>query len=158
MIDHALLREQPFFVDLTDDELKVLAKIMNKKDFKTGDTIFRESEEGASLYVLKKGEVKACKTAPDGEAFTLTIMKDGEIFGEMSFLDGRPRSATLVAISDVETYVLDRDDFEGIIDENPRLVYKLMRNIVFTIHSIVRGMNSRYVEMMNYMWGRKRFT
>ena len=108
------------------------------------------------MYIIKKGEVKACKTAPDGELFTLTIMKDGEIFGEMSFLDGRPRSATVVAVSDLETYIIDKKDFETLVDGNPRIIYKLLRNIVFTIHSIVRGMNARYMEMINYMWGRRR--
>ena len=83
-------------------------------------------------------------------------MKDGDIFGEMSFLDGRPRSATVVAVSDLETYVIDKQDFETLVDDHPRIIYKLLRNIVFTIHSIVRGMNSRYIEMINYMWGRKR--
>lgn len=158
MIDLKLLREEPFFSDLTDEELKVLTAIMDKQFFKAAETIFTESEEGDSLYVLHQGEVKATKTAPDGQAFTLTTMKDGEIFGEMSFLDGRPRSATVVAITDVATYVIKRSDFETIIDENPRVIFKVMRNIVFTIHSIVRGMNARYVEMINYMWGRKRFT
>ncbi len=158
MIDLRLLREQQFFADLTDDELAIISKITSRKDFKLGDTVFKESEDGQSIYVLKSGEVKACKVAPDGELFTLTIMKDGDIFGEMSFLDGRPRSATIVAMSDLVTYVIERSDFETIVDENPRIIYKIMRNIVFTIHSIVRGMNTRYIEMINYMWGRKRFT
>lgn len=158
MIDPRLLREQQFFADLTDDELIVISKITSRKDFKLGDTVFKESEDGQSVYVLKSGEVKACKIAPDGELFTLTIMKDGDIFGEMSFLDGRPRSASIIAMSDLVTYVIERSDFETIVDENPRIIYKIMRNIVFTIHSIVRGMNARYIEMINYMWGRKRFT
>lgn len=158
MIDQKLLRELQFFVDFTDNEIATIATIIKKKDFKTGDTVFKESEDGQSMYVIRKGEVKACKTAPDGELFTLTMMKDGDIFGEMSFLDGRPRSASIVAISDLETYVMEKRDFETLVDGNPRLTYKLLRNIVFTIHSIVRGMNSRYIEMINYMWGRKRGT
>lgn len=156
MIDPKTLREINFFADLTDGELKTVAEIITKKDFKTGDTVFKDSEEGKSLYIIKSGEVKACKTAPDGELFTLTMMKDGDIFGEMSFLDGRPRSATIIAISDLETYVLGKAEFDTLIDDHPRIIYKLMRNIVFTIHAIVRGMNTRYVEMMNYMFGRKR--
>lgn len=156
MVDPKLLRDVPFFHDLTDNEVAVMSGVVNRQNFKLGDTIFKESEDGAALYIIKKGEVKACKTAPDGELFTLTIMKDGEIFGEMSFLDGRPRSATVVAVSDLETYVIDKNDFEKLVDGNPRIIYKLLRNIVFTIHSIVRGMNSRYIEMINYMWGRRR--
>lgn len=156
MVDPRLLREQAFFSDLSDAELTIVANVVKKKDFKIGDTIFKESEDGASIYVIKKGEVKACKTAPDGELFTLTIMKDGDIFGEMSFLDGRPRSATIVAVSDIETYMMEKADFETLVDGNPRIIYKLLKNIVFTIHAIVRGMNSRYIEMVNYMWGRRR--
>lgn len=156
MVDPKLIREVPFFHDLSDNEVDTIAKVIKKQDFKLGDTIFKESEDGQSLYILRKGEVKACKTAPDGELFTLTIMKDGDIFGEMSFLDGRPRSATVVAVSDIETYVIEKKDFETLVDGNPRIIYKMLKNIVFTIHSIVRGMNSRYIEMINYMWGRRR--
>jgi CRP-like cAMP-binding protein len=156
MMDPKLLRDVPFFSDLNDGELEKISNIIRKKNFKVGETIFKESEDGQSLYIIRKGEVKACKTAPDGELFTLTIMKDGDIFGEMSFLDGRPRSATIVAVSDIETYVMEKSDFEGLVDGNPRIIYKLLKNIVFTIHSIVRGMNSRYIEMINYMWGRRR--
>ncbi|MBI5643396.1 MAG: cyclic nucleotide-binding domain-containing protein [Deltaproteobacteria bacterium] len=156
MVDPKLLRELPFFTDLSDNELEIVSKVVKKKEFKLGDTIFKESEDGASIYIIRKGEVKACKIAPDGELFTLTIMKDGDIFGEMSFLDGRPRSATVVAVSDLETYVIEKADFETLVDGNPRIIYKMLKNIVFTIHSIVRGMNSRYIEMINYMWGRRR--
>ncbi|MBI5826239.1 MAG: cyclic nucleotide-binding domain-containing protein [Deltaproteobacteria bacterium] len=156
MVDPKLLRDILFFSDLSDGELDTVSRIVNKKNFKLGDTVFKESEDGASLYIIRKGEVKACKTSPDGELFTLTIMKDGEIFGEMSFLDGRPRSATIVAVSDLETYIMEKSDFETLVDGHPRVIYKLLKNIVFTIHSIVRGMNSRYIEMINYMWGRRR--
>ena len=156
MVDPKMLRDLVFFSDLTDSELATVATVTKKQDFKLGDTVFKESEDGQSLFIIKKGEVKACKIAPDGDLFTLTIMKDGDIFGEMSFLDGRPRSATIVAVSDLETFVIDKFDFETLVDDNPRIIYKLLRNIVFTIHSIVRGMNVRYMEMINYMWGRKR--
>ncbi len=156
MIDPKVLREMPFFLDLTDDEVNAISKIAEKKTYKLGETIFRESEDGASLYVLKKGEVKACKATPDGELMTLMLMKDGDIFGEMSFLDERPRSATIVALSNVEAYSIDKHDFEGLVDDYPRLIYKMLKNIIFTIHNIVRGMNTRYIEMVNYMWGRRR--
>lgn len=156
MVDPKTLSKVPFFADLNDDELKIVATVINKKQFKIGETVFKEQEAGQSLYVLKRGEVKACKLAPDGELLTLTLLKDGDIFGEMSFLDGRSRSATIVAISDVETYVMEKTDFDTLIDDNPRIIYKLLKNIVYTIHAIVRGMNTRYMEMMSYMWGRKR--
>jgi CRP-like cAMP-binding protein len=158
MVDSKLLRKERFFADLTDSELEVMAKITSQKNFKTGETIFKESEESQSLYVIRSGEVKASVSAPNGEVFTLTMLKDGDIFGQMSFIDGRPRSATIIAASDVDTIVMEKSDFEGIIDDNPRLIHKIMGKIVLNVHSILRGMNARYMEMINYMWGRKRFT
>lgn len=156
MVEPSVLREQHFFADFTDQELETLSSIVKHKDFNLGETVFKEGEDGQSLFLIREGEVKACKMAPDGELFTLTIMKDGEIFGEMSFLDGRPRSATIVAISDLQTIIIDKNDFETLVDDHPRIIYKMLKNIVFTIHAIVKGMNTRYIEMINYMWGRKR--
>lgn len=156
MIDPKILREMSFFADLNDEELNAVSKIVKKKNYKMGEIIFNDNEDGTSLYVIRKGEVKACKAAPDGELMTLTLMKDGDIFGEMSFLDERPRSATIVAISNTEAYCIDKHDFEKLVDTNPRMVYKVLKNIIFTIHTIVRGMNTRYIEMVNYMWGRRR--
>ena len=156
MVNPKELRNLQFFDEMTDEELDVLSGIVKKKDFASSETVFKESEAGSSLYVIKKGEVKVCKVGPDGELFTLTVLKDDDIFGEMSFLDERTHSSTIVAISDVETLVIEKADFEGLVDTNPRIVYKALRNIIFTIHAIVKGMNMRYTEMMNYMWGRRR--
>jgi len=156
MVDPKILMDMSFFADLTHDELKAISKIVKKKEYKTGETIFKENEDGTSMYVIRKGEVKACKAAPDGELMTLTMMKDGDIFGEMSFLDERPRSATIVSVSHTEVYSLEKHDFEKLIDAYPRMVYKILKNIIFTVHTIVRGMNTRYIEMVNYMWGRRR--
>ncbi len=156
MIEPKSLRDIDFLSDLNDQELGVLSKVLKEEVYATGTTVFKEGEDGQSLYIIKNGEVKACKTSPEGDLLTLMLHKDGDIFGEMAFLDGKPRSATIVAIADTRTYILDKNDFETLIDNHPRLMYKILRNIVFHIHTIVRGMNSRYLEMINYMWGRKR--
>ena len=156
MVDPKTLRDMAFFTDLNDDEIKAIAPAINKKNFKVGDVIFRENEDGPILHIIKRGEIKVCKATPEGELLTLTLMKDGDIFGEMSFLDGRPHSATIVAIADTEVYAISKTDFENMVEKQPRMVYKLMKQIVFNIHTIVRGMNSKYMEMVNYMWGRKR--
>ncbi|MBI5328808.1 MAG: cyclic nucleotide-binding domain-containing protein [Deltaproteobacteria bacterium] len=156
MVDQKILRDMAFFGDFTDEELTAISKIVKKKSYKIGEPIFKENEDGTSMYIIRKGEVKACKAAPDGELMTLTLMKDGDIFGEMSFLDERPRSATIVAISSTEAYSIEKYDFEKLIDSHPRMVYKMLKNIIFTVHTIVRGMNTRYIEMVNYMWGRRR--
>ena len=77
MVDPKILGNIPFFTELNDKEREVVANMLGKKEYKRGETIFSESEDGESLYILKKGEVKACKVSPDGELFTLTLMKEG---------------------------------------------------------------------------------
>lgn len=144
------------FEGLTGDELETLSSALKRKHYKAGQTILKEGETGETLHIISKGEVKVCKVGPTGDLQILTLLKDGDICGEMSFLDGRPHAATLVAIVDTEVYQIERKDFEALIEKSPYLVYKVMRNIVFTIHAIVRGMNTKYMEMINYMWGRRR--
>ncbi|MEE8415632.1 MAG: cyclic nucleotide-binding domain-containing protein [Desulfobacterales bacterium] len=157
MINLESLKEHRFFSDLTDEELSIIAKIITPEDFKNGETVFKTSDAGHCLYLIRSGEVKVCLAAPDGDLFTLTILKNGDVFGEMGFIDATPRSATIIAISDVDAFVIEKEAFETLIDDHPRMVHKVLKNIVHTVHSIVRGMNSRYIEMINYMWGRKRF-
>lgn len=156
MRDKRELREIQFFHDLSDEEFDVLIPALKRRTFKTGEAVFRENERGETLYVIKKGELKVCKKDPGGDLQTITLLKDGDICGEMSFLDGRPHSATLIALVDSELYLLNKEDFDKLIPSHPFIIYKIMKNIVFTIHAIVRGMNARYVEMLNYMWGRRR--
>ena len=155
-MDREGMKKVKLFDELTDDELEVLSDILKRKYYKVGQTILKEGETDEVLQIISKGEVKVCKVGPTGDLQTLTLLKDGDICGEMSFLDGRPHTATLIAIIETEVYQIERKDFEGLIEASPFLVYKVMRNIVFNVHAIVRGMNSKYMEMINYMWGRRR--
>jgi CRP-like cAMP-binding protein len=150
------MKKIKLFEGLTGDELETLSGALKRKHYKIGETIFKEGEVGETLYIIKHGELKVCKAGITGELQTLTLLKDGDICGEMSFLDGRSHAATLVTIVDTEVYQIERKDFEALIEKSPFLVYKVMRNIVFTVHAIVRRMNAKYMEMINYMWGRRR--
>lgn len=156
MADPKELRDLPFFLDLEDNELETVSAIVSEENFGIGDTVFEEGQQGESLFVIKKGDVKACKMTPEGELLTLTHMEKGEIFGEMSFLDGSVRSATIVSTSELECFVMNKSDFDTFVDSHPKIVFKLLKNMIYSIHPIVRRMNTRYMDMINYMWGRKR--
>lgn len=156
MADPKELRELPFFSDLADDELEVVSTIVTEDTFEIGETVFEEGQQGESLFIIKRGDVKACKMTPEGELLTLTHMEKGEIFGEMSFLDGSVRSATIVSTSELKCFVMNKSDFDKFVDSHPKIVFKLLKNMIYSIHPIVRRMNTRYMDMINYMWGRKR--
>lgn len=158
MIDIQSIKKEGFLAGLTDEELRAVAAVMRKKHFALGETLFKASQQDRSLHLIRSGEIKFCVAAPDGEQFTLIILKEGDMFGGMSFLDGTPRTATAIAIADVETYRIEWSDFEPVAEAHPRMAFTLACSIAGSAHDIVRNMNSRYIEMINYMWGRKRFT
>jgi len=126
-------------------------------DFIAGKQIFMEGEEGHTLHIVKSGEAKVTKKDHQGNDQILTLLKEGDIFGEMSFLDARPHSATITAIHSSRILQIQKPDFDKFVDENPKAAYKIMKNIVFQVDAIVRRMNSTYVDMISYMFGRSRF-
>lgn len=153
----SVLKKMDFFSFFNDDELKAVNRILKEVDYIAGKTIFEEGNEGKTLYLIKSGEVKVTKRDPEGREQVLTLLKEGDIFGEMSFLDGRPHSATVTAVHSTRILTIEKPDFDKFIEEHPKATYKIMKNIVFRVDSIVRRMNSTYVDMLSYMFGRRRF-
>ena len=155
--DIAVLKKLDFFSFFNEDELKAVSQIMDEVDYLPAKLVFDEGTEGQTLYIIKTGEVKITKKDPEGREQVLALLKEGEIFGEMSFLDGRPHSASVSTVHSTRILKIEKADFEQFIEEQPRAAYKIMKNIVYHVDTIVRRMNSTYVDMISYMFGRRRF-
>ncbi len=153
----SVLKKLEFFSFFNEEELKAISEILTEVDFLAGKEVFDEGAEGHTLFIIKSGEVKITKKDPEGREQVLTLLKEGEIFGEMSFLDGRPHSASVVAVHSTRILKLEKVDFDAFLEIHPKAGYKIMKNIVFHVDMIVRRMNSTYVDMISYMFGRKRF-
>jgi CRP-like cAMP-binding protein len=69
----------------------------------------------------------------------------------MGFIDGNSHSATLTASKDSHVLMLHRDNLEGMLDEHPQLVYKVMRMIVRSVHQTLLRMDQQFVQMNNYI-------
>ncbi len=151
------LKKLKFFSKFTDDGIKAVGEIISEVDYIAGKQIFTEGEEGHTLYIILDGEVKVTKKDHQGNDQVLTLLKDGDIFGEMSFLDERPHSATITAIKNSRIYQIEKPEFDRFVDKHPKAAYKVMKNIVFQVDSIVRRMNAAHVDMISYMFGRSRF-
>lgn len=150
------LKEMSFFSYLNDEELVAVKDIITVEEFPAGSIVFDEGVDGHTLHVIKAGEVKVTKKDPEGKEQVLTLLKDGDIFGEMSFLDGRPHSATITAVQNSKILKIEGTDFDAFVERHPKAAYKIMKTIVFQVDSIVRRMNSTYVDMLSYMFGRRR--
>lgn len=93
-----------------------MSKITIKERYKDGQFIIKEGTYGESTYVILLGEVKILKKI-NNEQVVVAILRKDDIFGEMSFIDRRPRSASALAVGDVEIGLIDKDFLEGEINK-----------------------------------------
>ena len=90
--------------------------------FKAGDIIFREGDEATELFVIKSGRVRI----QIGNR-TITELGPDSIFGEMALIDSEPRSATVIAITDVELVPVSEKQFLFLVSQTPFFALKVMR-------------------------------
>src|SRR5262249_30777189 len=109
------------FQSLTPDEKRRLAAGMTKVSFAAGEVILRQGEEGDSLYVLRRGRVRILLANEAGLSEQVAILEPGDFFGEMSLLTGAKRTATAVAVRDVDCYHLAKSDMQSLLDARPSL-------------------------------------
>jgi uncharacterized membrane protein len=124
--DAALLAEVPFFQFLDDQEREELSKQLDVVEFQAGQTIFSYGDPGDSLYVIRRGEVEIFFKDDTGARILLETGNHGSLFGELSLLDGGPRTATAVVTSDMEALRLDRADLDTFLRKHPAAALDLL--------------------------------
>ena len=121
MIDISTLRRIPLFRDFNDEQLtQVLAAVADRRLAKH-QFVVREGDPGDTFYMIATGSVAVCRVSPDGRETILSVLKEGDYFGEMSMLDSSLRSASIKTLTDVELGAIRQEDFLGLIDRNPQI-------------------------------------
>ena len=150
MVD--LVQASALGAELSREEIELLDSLMSSQELADGEFLISEGANDDSLHVLLKGKLEVVKATGAGETASLAVLRDGELAGELSFIDGEPHTVSLRALCDCVVVSLSRKEFERIIDEHPRLVYKVMRAITRSAHRIVHRMNLQFVELSNYVF------
>jgi CRP/FNR family transcriptional regulator, cyclic AMP receptor protein len=124
-----LLRRIHLFSDLTDRESDTILDLMHEKAVAKGTTVFHQGDGGGGLYLLLAGSVKISRTGRDGRDVTVAMLHEGNFFGEMSLLDGQPRSASAITTQATRLLVLDREHFQRYVLSQARIVGKMLREL-----------------------------
>jgi len=124
-----LLRRIHLFADLTDRESDTILDLMHEKNIARGAAIFHQNDQGGGLYLILAGAVKISRTGRDGRDVTVAVLQEGNFFGEMSLLDGQPRSASATAAQTTRLLVLDREHFQRYVLGQARIMAKLLREL-----------------------------
>jgi CRP/FNR family cyclic AMP-dependent transcriptional regulator len=125
-----VLRKVPLFSDLAEAELSRFAEVTREREYPKNSVILFEDDPGDALYIVSSGQVKVVLIGEDGREVILSVLGDGDFFGEMALIDDEPRSAHVIAMRDSQLLVLRRDDFQAQLVAQPKIGLKLLRVLV----------------------------
>lgn len=114
-----LLERIPFLRALAPEDLSWLGERMRRRRFPRGDIIFQKDDPGQSLFIIESGSVRIYMPGAQGTDLTLAVMGPGDFFGDMSLLDGRPRSASASAAAESVLLSVERTDFSNLLRARP---------------------------------------
>ena len=109
----------PLFDGFSPEELVAVMRGLELVSFEAGDVIVAEGAAGDSMFILTTGRVKAYVKTPKGRSMKVQEFEEGDFFGEISVLTGKPRTATLTAAVDCECLVLNRETLDEITKTHP---------------------------------------
>jgi CRP/FNR family transcriptional regulator, cyclic AMP receptor protein len=118
-----------FLSELAADERADLEALGSVRRYRRGDVVFHQGDDAGAVLVLLEGHVKAVMLN-DGREVILAFPGPGELLGELSAVDGRPRSGTVRAVDDVEALVIPGSAFRAVLEHRPRIAFVLLRSVI----------------------------
>lgn len=117
----ATLQKIPLFFGLSEASLSRLEALVRERALERDQLVIRQSEPGNSMFVILEGRVKVSLHGDDGKEVILSVLKAGDFFGEMSLLDGQPRSANVSTLEPTRLLVLERSALLQILKHEPEV-------------------------------------
>lgn len=121
-----LRHKVPLFAGFGPPEFESLAKCLVRRQYPAGQALFHMGDEGGSLHLIERGRVKVTIPSSSGEELILAILGAGDLLGELSLFDGKPRSATASALERTETLCLHREDLLALMRSRFDVVEKIL--------------------------------
>ena len=138
-----LLKRLNLFSDLNSSALLELSALFREKVFKEGEIVFDEDSIGNSMMIITSGEVRVSqKSDPDSEE-ALIVLKKGDLFGEMGLLEDRPRSATVIAHTNVVMLEINRNDFLEFLKNEPEAGVIILMKLARILSSRLRETDTK---------------
>jgi CRP-like cAMP-binding protein len=124
----AALAKVELFKSFKEQERHALARSLRRAPFAMGEFMTRQGDEATWLYIIEKGRVSV-RVASEGDMREVATLGDGDYFGEMGLMTGEPRTATIVALSNVDSFRLDKEVFSGLLASRPEIAEQLAEGL-----------------------------
>jgi CRP/FNR family cyclic AMP-dependent transcriptional regulator len=128
-MDSEFFKQIPLFSELGDRDLEKIIQVATKQKYHKDNIILIEEEVGSTMFIILSGRVKISRISDDGREVILSILSEGDFFGEMSLLDGHTRSASVTAIEESELLVIRREEFLQILRDFPQIAINLLKEL-----------------------------
>ena len=128
-----ILSKVPAFSGLSPRELKEVATIVHKREYRLGEPVFSQGDPGLGMYIIQEGEVSITLSGKDNEERELAVLSEGDFFGELALLDESPRSANARCKTECILIGFFRPDLFELIEKKHQLGIK----IIFKLAEIV---------------------
>ena len=126
------------FRELAPNEMKRVLSISKEKKVKKNEIVFKEGDIGDAFYLIVTGSVRISTLVPGVGEEALTILGEGEYFGEMALIDDAPRSASAIANDDGMLLYIGKDDFRKLLEQQTDIAYKLLWVFTKTLSARLR--------------------
>jgi phosphoserine phosphatase RsbU/P len=147
------LRISILFETLTDENFQDVREKLCERRYREGQIILKDNSEGEELFLLAVGRVRIIKQTKTGEEKLLALLHAGDFFGELELIDGRPRSAQVIALEDCIVYTLDKNTFSRLLYENHPFAVRVMQVLSLRL----RATNNHFMsELEKYAISAKR--
>ncbi len=123
------LKNIPLFSCLNAQEFKILAKITEERSYPQDAVVLHEGDDSTDLYIVREGGARAVSTDQQGHEVLYHEFRAGDYFGEMSFIDQEPCSATIVTTEATDLLVVPRESFKEILSVHPDISFNLMKGL-----------------------------
>jgi len=131
-----VLAKSPLLHELPPDSVEIFLDACPIWSFKPQEAIFQKGDPGEALYIVLSGKVRIYRESLEGRSKLLAYVHPSEVFGEMSLIEERPRSASAIAETPTEVLVLFRDTYFNLLRRFPRLGHNLARIIASRLREV----------------------
>ncbi len=125
----SFLKSVPLFSELDEMDLNRISTVSLVQKYHKDNIILIEEEVGTTMFIIINGKVKISRISDDGREVILSILSEGDFFGEMSLLDGQTRSANVTALEESELLMIRREEFLQMLYDYPQIAINLLKEL-----------------------------
>lgn len=132
-----ILGANPFFAGFEPAALGKIAAVCRPRRLVSRETLFLKGDAGDGLYAIRRGLIRIGTMDDLGQQMTMNVLGGGDVFGEITLLDGQARTADAVALEETELFFLPRPDFLALLDREPAIAVQLIALLCARLRNVI---------------------